>query len=147
MVRDSIYYSKQLNQIINISKQRLGKIKDKKITILGTAFKPNTDDIRDSIAIELINKFLKRNAKIVVHDPRAIKNTENMFKDKINYAESVSDAINGSQCVIIMTGWKQYEKLSNNDFKRMKKKIVIDCRRILAKKNLDVEYFAIGIGK
>ena len=139
--------SKQLDQIINITKQRLGKIKDKKISILGTAFKPNTDDIRDSIAIELINKFLKRNAKIVVHDPRAIKNTENMFKEKINYAESISDAINGSQCVIIMTGWKQYEKLSNNDFKRMKKKIVIDCRRILAKKHLDVDYFAIGIGK
>tara|TARA_Y100001936_G_C16018475_1_gene637967 strand:+ start:127 stop:1434 length:1308 start_codon:yes stop_codon:yes gene_type:complete len=139
--------SKQLEQIINITKQRLGKIKDKKISILGTAFKPNTDDIRDSIAIELIKKFLKTNARIVVHDPRAIKNTENMFKEKINYTESISDAINGSQCVIIMTGWKQYEKLSNNDFKRMKKKIVIDCRRILAKKHLDVDYFAIGIGK
>tara|TARA_B100000029_G_scaffold234658_1_gene231869 strand:- start:1214 stop:2521 length:1308 start_codon:yes stop_codon:yes gene_type:complete len=139
--------SKQLNQIINISKQRLGKIKDKKITILGTAFKPNTDDIRDSIAIKLIKKFLKRNAKIIVHDPRAIKNTKNLFEDKISYAKSVSEAINGSQCVIIMTGWKQYEKLTKNDFKHMRKKVVIDCRRILVEKQLDVDYFAIGIGK
>jgi len=139
--------SKQLNQIINISKQRLGKIKDKKITILGTAFKPNTDDIRNSITIELIKKFLKRNAKIIVHDPRAIKNTKNLFGDKISYAKSISDAINGSQCVIIMTGWKQYEKLTNNDFKHMRKKVVIDCRRILVEKQLDADYFAIGIGK
>ena len=138
--------SKQLNQIINISKQRLGKIKDKKITILGTAFKPNTDDIRNSITIELIKKFLKRNAKIIVHDPRAIKNTKNLFEDKISYAKSISDAINGSQCVIIMTGWKQYEKLTNNDFKHMRKKVVIDCRRILVEKQLDADYFAIGIG-
>ena len=139
--------SKQLNQIINISKQRLGKIKDKKITILGTAFKPNTDDIRNSITIELIKKFLKRNAKIIVHDPRAIKNTKNLFEDKISYAKSVSEAINGSQCVIIMTGWKQYEKLTKNDFKHMRKKVVIDCRRILVGRQLDVDYFAIGIGK
>ena len=119
----------------------------KKITILGTSFKPNTADIRDSIAIELIKKFLKRKVKVTVHDPKAIENTKNVFKDKIDYAESISDAISGSQCVIIMTQWKQYEKLINSDFKQMKKKMVIDCRRILAGKQLDVDYYAIGLGK
>ena len=75
------------------------------------------------------------------------KNTKNLFEDKISYAKSVSEAINGSQCVIIITGWKQYEKLTKNDFKHMRKKVVIDCRRILVEKQLDVDYFAIGIGK
>jgi len=139
--------TKQLNQIISITEQRFGNIKDKKISILGTAFKPNTDDIRDSIAIELIKKFLKKGVKITVHDPRALENTRNVFEDKINYRKSVSDAIQDSQCVIIMTQWKQYQKLTNNDFKNMKRKIVIDCRRILVEKQLDVDYFAIGIGK
>ena len=68
-------------------------------------------------------------------------------QNKINYRKSVSDAIQDSQCVIIMTQWKQYQKLTNNDFKNMKRKIVIDCRRILVEKQLDVDYFAIGIGK
>ena len=46
-----------------------------------------------------------------------------------------------------MTQWKQYEKLNNNQFKYMTKKFVIDCRRMLIKKQLDVDYFAIGLGK
>ena len=84
---------------------------------------------------------------MTVHDPRAIDNTKNEFKKKINYAKSISDAILGSQCVIIMTQWKQYEKLTNNDFKQMKKKLIIDCRRMLAEKQLDADYYAIGLGK
>ena len=136
-----------MEEIISIAKKKLGILESKKITILGTSFKPNTDDIRDSIAIELIKKFLKRKVKVTVHDPRAIDNTKNEFKKKINYAKSISDAILGSQCVIIMTQWKQYEKLTNNDFKQMKKKLIIDCRRMLAEKQLDADYYAIGLGK
>ena len=139
--------TKQLEEVISIAKKKLGILESKKITILGTSFKPNTDDIRDSIAIELIKKLLKRKVKVTVHDPRAIDNTKNEFKKKINYAKSISDAILGSQCVIIMTQWKQYEKLTNNDFKQMKKKLIIDCRRMLAEKQLDADYYAIGLGK
>ena len=139
--------TKQLEEVISIAKKKLGILESKKITILGTSFKPNTDDIRDSIAIELIKKFLKRKVKVTVHDPRAIDNTKNEFKKKIDYAKSISDAILGSQCVIIMTQWKQYEKLTNNDFKQMKKKLIIDCRRMLAEKQLDADYYAIGLGK
>ena len=139
--------TKQLEEIISIAKKKLGILESKKITILGTSFKPNTDDIRDSIAIELIKKFLKRRVKVTVHDPRAIENTKNMFKNKINYAKSIPDAILGSQCIIIMTQWKQYEKLTNKDFKQMKKKMIIDCRRMLSEKQLDVDYYAIGLGK
>ena len=139
--------AKQLEEVISIAKKKLGVLESKNITILGTSFKPNTDDIRDSIAIELIKKFLKRKVKVTVHDPRAIENTRNIFKNKINYAKSISDAILGSQCVIIMTQWKQYEKLSNNEFKKMKNKLVIDCRRMLAQKQLDTDYYAIGIGR
>ena len=139
--------TKQLEEVISIAKKKLGILESKKITILGTSFKPNTDDIRDSIAIELIKKFLKRKVRVTVHDPRAIENTKNVFKNKIDYAKSISDAILGSQCVIIRTQWKQYEKLTNNDFKQMKKKLIIDCRRMLAEKQLDVDYYAIGLGK
>jgi len=139
--------TKQLEEIISIAKKKLGVLESKKITILGTSFKPNTDDIRDSIAIELIKKFLKMKVKVTVHDPRAIENTRNIFKNKINYSKSISDAIVGSQCVIIMTQWEQYEKLTSKDFKQMKKKLIIDCRRMLAQKQLDTDYYAIGIGR
>ena len=139
--------SKQLDQIISITKQRLGELSGKRITILGIAFKPNTDDIRDSVAIELIKKFLNRKVKVTIHDPQAIKNTKNIFGDKISYAKSIRDALSKSQCVVIMTQWKQYEKLNDNEFENMAKKIVIDCRRMLVKKQLDVDYYAIGLGR
>ena len=76
-----------------------------------------------------------------------MKNTKRIFKDKISYAKTVEDALSKSQCVIIMTQWKQYEKLSNNEFKYMTRKFVIDCRRMLVGKQLDIDYYAIGLGK
>ena len=137
----------QMEYVIWLIEKTLGKITSKRITVLGTAFKPNTDDIRDSIAIELIKKLLKRKAHITIHDPKAIKNTRKIFGKKINYAKSSTDALNKSHCVIIMTHWKQYETLNNNSIKYMDRKFIIDCRRILAKKELRAEYHAIGMGK
>jgi len=137
----------QMENIISLIEKKLGKIASKRITILGTAFKPNTDDVRDSMAIKLIKKLLKKKAKITIYDPKAIKNTMKIFGGKIVYAKSITDALNKSQCTIMMTHWKQFEMLNNNSIKHMKKKIIIDCRRILAKKELDAEYYAIGIGK
>ena len=139
--------TKQLKQIISLTKQKSGNLSSKKIAILGTAFSPDTDDIRDSIAIELIKKLLKKKAKITIHDPKAMKNTKRIFGDKINYAKTVEDALSKSHCVIIMTQWKQYEKLNNNEFKYMTRKFVIDCRRMLVGKQLDIDYYAIGLGK
>jgi len=137
----------QMNNIMSLMKKILGSITSKRITILGTAFKPNTDDVRDSKSIELIKKLLKNKAKITIHDPKAIENTKKIFGKKIIYAKSITDALNKSQCVIIMTHWKQYYTLNNHSIKHMSKKIIIDCRRVLVKKGLDAEYYAIGIGK
>ena len=137
----------QMNNIVSLMKKILGGIASKRITILGTAFKPNTDDIRDSKSIELIKKLLKNKSKITIHDPKAIENTKKIFGEKILYATSIADALNKSQCVIIMTHWKQYDTLNNNSIKQMNRKIIIDCRRVLVKKELDAKYYAIGIGK
>jgi len=137
----------QIDNVINLIKKKLGIIDSKRITILGTAFKPNTDDIRDSVGIELIKKLILKKANVTVHDPKAIDNTMKVFGKKINYGKTISDALNKSHCVIIMTQWKQYEKINNHIIKNMSKKLIIDCRRILMKKQLDGEYFAIGLGK
>jgi len=139
--------SNQIDQIVLLIKKKLGKFPSKKITILGTAFKPETDDVRNSVAIELIKKLLKKKVNVKIHDPKAIKNTRKIFGEKIDYANSMKDALFKSECAIIMTQWKQYEKLGNGEIKGMEKKFIIDCRRILLKKKLDADYFAIGLGK
>ena len=138
---------RQIESIISLMEKSLGTLALKRLTVLGTAFKPNTDDVRDSIAIELIKKLLKKKARITIYDPKAMRNTMKIFGKKIIYAKSITDALNNSQCIIMMTHWKQFESLNNNSIKRMKKKFIIDCRRILSKKELDAEYYAIGIGK
>ena len=53
-------------------------------------------------------------AKIKVHDPKALENTKKIFGDKITYTTTLSNALKNSQCSIIMTHWKQYEQLNNN---------------------------------
>ena len=138
---------KQIQNIILLIKKTLGSLESKQITILGTAFKPNTDDIRDSIAIELIKKLLKKKVNITVYDPKAIKNTKIIFGEKIKYANSISNSLKNSQCAIIMVHWKQFEKINNNSIRVMKRKFIIDCRRVLLEKQLNSEYHAIGIGK
>ena len=137
---------KQLEEIITIAKQKLRDLKSKRITILGTAFKPDTDDVRDSIGIELIKKLLKMKAEITIHDPKAIKNTKKIFGEKIKYVKTITDALSNSQCVIIMTQWKEYSKINNKMIKKMDKKIIIDSRRILIDKDINGDYNAIGIG-
>tara|TARA_B100000029_G_scaffold495804_1_gene561238 strand:+ start:822 stop:2135 length:1314 start_codon:yes stop_codon:yes gene_type:complete len=137
---------KQIDNIISLMKKSLGTLESKKITILGTAFKPNTNDIRASKSIELIKKLLKNKAKIFVHDPKALENTKKFFGNKINYSESLYDALDKSYCVIIMTQWEQYDQINKNSLKHMKRKIIIDSRRLLIKKQLDGKYFAIGVG-
>lgn len=136
----------QLLSIITVMKKKLGHIKGKTVTILGLAFKPGTDDVRDSVSIKLIELLLENRVNVVVHDPKAMKNTENIFGSKIQYAGSLKDALKGSFCAIVMTAWNQYASLNDDDLRLMRKRIVIDSRRILAKKNLNADYYAFGIG-
>ncbi|PXF26908.1 MAG: UDP-glucose 6-dehydrogenase [Thaumarchaeota archaeon] len=136
----------QIKQIVHLLEKNLGTIKNKRITILGLSFKENSDDVRESRSIELIKILLKKKSKITVHDPKAMKNTEAIFKNKITYADSLLKPLDNCDCVIIMTPWKIYTKLKNNSFKNMKRKLIIDTRRILSRKNLNAEYFALGMG-
>ena len=136
----------QIDNIIDLIEKNCGNLKGKNISILGLAFKPKTDDIRDSISLKVIEKLLKKHAKIIVHDPMAIKNVKIKFKDKIRYAKSISEVLENSHCAVLMTAWPEYSKITNNNLKNMKKRVLIDSRRILKNKKLDCVYNAIGVG-
>ena len=137
----------QLENLISTIKKALGKIRGKKITVLGLAFKADTDDIRDSVSIKLIRLLLKSGAKITAHDPKAIDNTKRVFGDKISYSNSTYSALEDSECGIIVTPWKEYSKLNENHLKIMKKRIIVDSRRMLNNHNLNMHYYPIGVGR
>ena len=136
----------QINKIINLIEKSIGNIRNKQISILGLSFKEKSDDVRESISIKLIKILLKKQAKIKVHDPKAIKNTKTIFGNKIRYHNKIKDALEDTQCTVIMTPWKQYSNLKNSDFDTMKKKIIIDTRRILNLNNNDLTYIGLGVG-
>ena len=136
----------QINYIMELIKQNIGKIKGKKITILGVAFKPDTDDIRDSMSIELIRRLMKSGARVTIHDPKALDNARKIFHGNAKYAISIPSALKNCQCAVIMTKWKEYEGINNKTINHMDKKFIIDSRRILSNKNLDAKYYAIGLG-
>jgi len=137
----------QISHIVTLVKQNIGKINGKKLTILGVAFKPGTDDIRNSVSIDLVKRLLKLGAKITIHDPKALENARKIFHDNAKYVKSVPSALKDCQCAIIMTQWKDYEKINNKTIKQMAKKFIIDTRRVLSNKNLDAKYYAIGLGQ
>ena len=136
----------QIEHIIKLIEKNCGNLKGKNISILGLAFKPKTDDIRDSTSLKIIEKLLKKQAKVIVHDPMAIENVRKKFKNKIRYTNSISDVLKDSYCGVIMTAWPEYSKITNRNIKNMKKRIIIDSRRILKSSKLDCVYNAIGIG-
>jgi len=100
------------------------------IAILGLAFKANTDDVRESRAIPIIKELLKRGAKIKAYDPMAMENMKKIFPE-IEYCNSIEKAIENADACLILTDWKEFEEIN---FDAMKRKIVIEGRRILKNK-------------
>jgi len=138
--------AEQLKNVQSLLKKTFPNLKGRKIAILGLSFKENSDDIRDSVSIKLIKSLLKSGTKIIVHDPMALENTKMIFGRKITYAKKISEALKNCECAIIMTSWNDYNKLTSKDFRNMKKRVIIDSRRLLADKKLDASYHALGIG-
>jgi UDPglucose 6-dehydrogenase len=137
----------QITIIIDILNKGLGTLNGKAISILGTAFKKGTDDIRESVSINLIRK-LKNLANINVHDPKALENTKQIFGRSIRYSYSIKDAVTDCDCIIIMTEWDEYKEITQKQILENNKNrivLVVDTRRLLKiKKTNRIDYVALG---
>ena len=138
----------QPNIIVNMAKERLGVLKGKKITILGLAFKPNTDDVRESRSKNVINRLQKKGAKVTGHDPKAMANFKEL--SDINMANTIEEAVNKADCIILMTEWDDYKKMNLKWLKnKMNGNVIIDGRRAFSPKNMEengFDYKTIGLG-
>lgn len=137
----------QKDVILDIIENNLKTLKNKSIVIFGLAFKENTDDIRESVSIKLIKSLLEKNCKITVSDPKAIENTKKIFGDKISYSSNPINSIPGSDCIVILTPWRDYSLISQSQFLKMKNPLIIDTRRMLNITNKKINYISLGIGK
>ena len=133
---------------IEFCKKLLTNLEGAHIAILGLAFKPNTDDMREAVSITIINQLLKEGASITAYDPEAIPNARNIFKNKIKYAFSALECLTDTDCCIIVTEWPEFKNLKTDDYIRyMRHPIVIDGRRIHNPDHFKkLKYVAIGLG-
>ena len=137
----------QPDKIIRILKQMNVLRKNKIISVLGLAFKKNTDDVRESVSVPLIEKLLDYGLSIKVHDPMATQNFTKLFHDRITYCKTIKDCLRNSDCCIVMTDWDEYKKLQPADFKNLRVPNVIDSRRVFdPSKFSKINFRAIGLG-
>ncbi len=122
---------KQAARMLDIARGKLGSLKKKRVAVLGAAFKPGTDDIRESPVHPLIKGLLEEKAEVLVYDPQANSNMEDVYREKIKYVDSVDDALRGSDLALIVTAWAEFELM---DYTLMRKPVVVDGRRAVKKK-------------
>jgi len=134
--------------IVRKARKILGDLRDKKIGILGLAFKANTDDMRDAPAIDIINLLQNDGAKISAFDPKAMEISAAVLKD-VSYAKDAYEACEGADLIIVLTEWNEFRELDLSDIKsRMKTPNIIDARNLYEPTQMKTDGFNyVGVGR
>jgi UDPglucose 6-dehydrogenase/GDP-mannose 6-dehydrogenase len=137
---------RQPDQILHMIDELLPDLNQVRIGILGLAFKPGTDDIRESPALPVVQKLLAKGAAIKAFDPVAAANAQRFFNDdRIEFCDSMAQAVDGSAVVVLMTRWGEFARLPELLEEVTPQPIVIDGRRMLDKSRIQ-SYLGIGLG-
>ncbi len=121
--------------------------KGKKLAVLGLAFKPNTDDMRDAPSIKIINHLTDLGYEITAYDPQAMQNAKKILPN-IKYAKDEYQAVNGKDAMLIVTEWPQFASLDMPRIKKlMKFPVIVDGRNLLDPEKINklgFKYVSIG---
>ena len=135
-------------RLVDKLRDALWVLRGKTIAVLGLAFKPNTDDMREAPSLDIINRLLAEGANVRVYDPVAMSNARMMLGDLVIYGRDPYDAMDGADAAVLLTEWDEFRNL---DFGRVKAgltvPIIVDGRNALdacALHNLGFEYHGMG---
>jgi UDPglucose 6-dehydrogenase len=140
--------NKQQRKImVNKIKNMMGTLEGRQVGVLGIAFKPNTDDIREAVAVDIIQALLEKGCRVKAYDPVAMKNAKKVLKG-VSFAENAYEAAENSECLVVLTEWNEFKELDLKKIKGlMKKPIVVDGRNIYdpaAMRKLGFENTGVG---
>jgi UDPglucose 6-dehydrogenase len=125
----------------------LGTVSGKTIAMLGLAFKPETDDMRDSPTIPIINGLQNRGAKVRAYDPQAMGNCKSIFVD-VKYCEDAYETAAGADALVIATEWNEFRALNLDKIKKaLKQPVVVDLRNVYDAKRMRAQgfdYYSVG---
>ena len=124
------------------------QLKGKRIAIWGLSFKPDTDDIRESPSLVIINSLLKAGVQINAYDPAAMDEVKKVLGSVIEYSSDPYDATIDADALVLVTEWREFRVLNYGILKNnMKNKVIFDGRNIYEPKEVleeDFDYICIG---
>lgn len=128
--------------------QTLGVVKGRRIAVWGLAFKPGTDDVRESASIDIVRRLYALGAEIVAYDPEAQETARRVLPDQIQFSGTAIDAADGAEALVILTEWPEFKDVSFATLKtRMIDPIIFDGRNYLRDQHLDKFGFTyVGVG-
>ena len=116
-----------------------------RVGVLGLAFKPDTDDVRESPAFPIIQLLLERSATVIAYDPVAMPRAREILGDAIGYADSLEACLAGVDVVLLLTRWTQFDAVPVLLRRRASPPLLVDGRRQLDKRDVP-RYAGIGLG-
>jgi UDPglucose 6-dehydrogenase len=139
----------QRRRLVYKLRKALGGLNDKTIGVLGISFKPNTDDIREAPALEVIHLLQNEGAHIKAYDPQAMENAAQVLK-KVQLCENPYQVAEGADALVLATEWNEFKQI---DFSRiqplMRQPVIMDGRNLWDEnslKNMGFQYFGVGRG-
>lgn len=139
---------KQKTLLVRKAKERFGTLTGKKVALLGLAFKPETDDMREAASISVASELVEEGAEVIGYDPIAADNAKKVLPEEVLYADQIEEAIKQADVVFILTEWKEIvEKTLILSTLFMNEPIIFDGRNCYTSEdlfNLEVEYISVG---
>jgi UDPglucose 6-dehydrogenase len=133
---------RQKSHLVTKIKRYFGDIKGKNFAFWGLAFKPNTDDIREAPALEIISALLEEGASVAAFDPEAVNNVKSILGDRITYTETQYDCLENADALIIATEWNEFR---TPDFDKMtsmlKDPVIFDGRNVFDVQTMEKKGF------
>lgn len=139
---------RQRDRVVKLATSQLGDLTGKKVVVLGAAFKPNSDDVRDSPALDVANAIHHLGATVFVHDPKAIENARARFPE-LNYERDLTEIFKDAELVLLLTEWQQYRELDPAKLlSKVANPVIIDGRNVLDfNKWISAGWQITGMGK
>ena len=150
MVEGVVHYNDQrkIAMATRIKKAMGGDIQGKKIAILGLAFKPETDDMRDSPALSILPQLVADGAQITAYDPAAMEEAKPLLPAAITYVKSALDTLHEADAVVVITEWNEFRAIQASVFTDlMAGRIMVDLRNLYEAAQMTeagLEYHSIG---
>ncbi len=142
--------ARQRDLFFNRLVEELGGVKGRRIAVWGLSFKPDTDDVRESAAIDVAQRLCAQGSEVVAYDPKAVENARRVLADSVTFAPTAIDAAAGAEALLVLTEWPEFRDVSFATLKDlMLEPRIFDGRNHLADLDLaqlGFTYHGVGLG-